>query len=113
MKGLAIFLYVIFGILAISTFVGVIQIWGDIFDSIIAGVLFSIFVFFIAITGAPIANASINHDWTYILGGYLWYALLYGIVFLATWLYEKAEQRKEKRLLEKEYVQRYIESLTK
>lgn len=120
MKVCSIILYIIFGILALSTYIGVIQIWGNIFDSTVAGVLFSIFVFFIAITGAPIANASIQHDWTYILFGYIWYGVLYGLVLLATWLWDRAQVEKERigdkkleRALEKEYAQRYLESLNK
>jgi len=76
--------------------------WSALFDSIIAGVLFSIFLFPIAILGYPIvifvAGLATGIGGTVsvlaAVWGYLMIGVVIGLWFLGAWLSEKADERK-------------------
>jgi hypothetical protein len=109
MKGLAIFFFIVCGIMFFLTIIVTFQTWIALFGEV-GGTLFSIFVFPVAIIGAPIADLIIRDNWLALLS-YLWYALTYGAYALALWLYSKAVTKEEERRVEKEYARRYLESI--
>jgi polyferredoxin len=90
--------------------------WSALFDSTIAGVLFSIFLFPIAILGYPIVILAAGLA-TGIGGtvsvlaavlGYLMMGVALGLLFLGSWLFEKADEKKWARAqqqAEKEYLE--------
>ena len=90
--------------------------WSALFDSIIAGVLFSIFLFPIAILGYPIVilvaglATGIGGTVSVLAAvlGYLMMGVALGILFLGSWLCEKADEKKWARAqqqAEKEYLE--------
>jgi len=79
--------------------------WSALFDSIIAGVLFSIFVFPIAVLGYPIVilvaglTTGIGGTTSVLaaISGYIMMGVVAGLWALGSWLFDKSEQRAYER----------------
>jgi hypothetical protein len=110
MKALSYLVFIISGFLSLLYLIVTFVVWMDLLGSI-PGILVSIFLFFIALLGMPVVAAITQHAWSMLVAGYVWAGIVVGLWFLGSWLQDKAEQRAREKEVEKDYAQRYLESL--
>ena len=103
MKFLGVLFYIVgFGVGLVFVLLPTIFTWSALFDSIIAGILFSVLLFPIAILGYPIVIllaglATGIGGAASVLAAVIGYAVIgavVGLFALGAWLWEKADERK-------------------